>query len=375
MRTATALQDGAPAPGSETLLLPARHLPGPQEAGRLLVVDPAAREGAGAEQFFATNLDALPQLLGPGDLLVVNDTATLPASLRGQDAAGRTLEARLVAHDNDVTFRAVLFGAGDWRTRTEDRPAPPRLGPGARLGFGAPGALAATVISVSPRSPRLVVLRFDRQGDAFWNALYRIGRPVQYAHLDHALPLWAVQNVYAQRPWAFEMPSAGRPLSWHRLGQLRRRGIAVASVTHAAGLSSTGDAALDAQLPLPERFEIPSATAAAIAQARARGGRLIAVGTSVVRALEGAHHSWGQVAAGVGVTSLRLSPGHRLQVVEGLLSGMHQAGESHFQLLGAFAPLPLLLRANAFAAARGFLGHELGDSTLILARRPPLSPA
>ncbi len=126
------------------------------------------------------------------------------------------------------------------------------------------------------------------RGDALWAALYREGRPVQYSYLAHDLPLWAVQTVYAARPWAFEMPSAGRPLSWEILLALRRKGVRWASLTHAAGLSSTGDPAIDAALPLAERYDIPAATVRAVADTRARGGRVIAVGTTVVRALEGA---------------------------------------------------------------------------------------
>src|SRR5262249_56743905 len=118
-------------------------------------------------------------------------------------------------------------------------------------------------------------LRLDRAGAALWAALYREGRPVQYSYLAHELPLWAVQNVYAGPPAAFEMPSAGRPLSWEILLGLRRRGVRWASLTHAAGLSSTGDPALDAALPLAEAFEIPAATARAIAETHGRKGRIV----------------------------------------------------------------------------------------------------
>ena len=228
---------------------PARTYPDRRDDVRLLVIDPAAPEGAG---LYETRTPALPELLAPGDLLVVNDAATLPGSLRGTDEAGRPIEARLVAargapsdssghgQSPPARFAAVLFGAGDWHTRTEDRPPPPELADGARLRFG---ALAATVARHATLSPRLVELRFDLDGDALWAALYREGRPVQYSHLAHDLPLWAVQTVYAARPWAFEMPSAGRPLSWEILLALRRRGVRWASLTHAAGLSATGDPA------------------------------------------------------------------------------------------------------------------------------------
>src|SRR5262249_29281050 len=147
---------------------------------------------------------------------------------------------------------------------------------------------------------RLVDLRFDRAGDGLWAALYRAGRPVQYAHVAEPLPLWAVQTRYGARPWAAELPSAGRPPPWGVLGALPPRGVGLARVTHACGLSATGDEALDAALPLPERYDVPAATVEAVARAR----RVVAVGTSVVRALEGAAARHGRLVAGEGETDL-----------------------------------------------------------------------
>jgi S-adenosylmethionine:tRNA ribosyltransferase-isomerase len=325
------------------------------EGVRLLVLDPVA--GAFEEGVVSD----LPGLLGAGDLLVVNDAATLPASLRGQDEAGRAVELRLVGVDGE-RFQGVLLGAGDWRQRTEDRPAPPELPAGARLRFG---ALGARVLDSVPPSPRLVRVAFDATGDALWAALYREGRPIQYSYARRPLPLWAVQTVYAGRPWAFEMPSAGRPLTWEILLALRRRGVGWASLTHAAGVSATGDPAIDAALPLPERFEIPAATVAGIEETRGRGGRVVAVGTTVVRALEGAA-AGGGLRASSGVTDLRIGPQHRLRVVDGILSGVHAPEESHFALLGAFADRRLLDRAWAHASSAGFRPHELGDAMLVL---------
>src|SRR5690606_33170897 len=132
--------------------------------------------------------------------------------------------------------------------RTEDRPAPPLLRRGDALVFG---ELAATVVGSDPRSPRLLEIRFDREGDALVHAIYREGKPVQYSHLEVDLDLWDVQTVYAARAWAMEMPSAGRPITLAMLEALRDRGVRVAALTHAAGLSATGDAHLDAALPLP----------------------------------------------------------------------------------------------------------------------------
>jgi len=357
---------------------PARTYPAQRDDVKLLVVDPAAGS------FRETRTTALPELLAPGDLLVVNDAATLPASLRGCDGAGREIELRLLsAAEEDAGasaahFWAILLGAGDWRQRTEDRPPPPAQPVGSHLAFvssgaGAAGAggdvLGADVVAISPLSPRLVAVRFDRGGDALLAALYRHARPVQYSYLAHELPLWAVQTVYAARPFAFEMPSAGRPLSWEILLALRRGGVRWSALTHAAGLSATGDAAVDAALPLPERYEIPPATAHALAETRWRGGRVIAVGTTVVRALEGAAGEGGVPRAGAGLTDLRIGDGFRPRVVDGILSGVHAAGESHFAVLGAFASRDLLDAALAHADRSGFQTHELGDAMLVLPRR------
>ncbi len=330
---------------------------------RLLRIDP--RSGALRD----ARVGDLPGMLRKGDLLVVNDGATLPASLHGL-AGGEPVEARIFdgagGASSDGRFHALLFGAGDARTRTEDRPLPPPLGEGATLTFGPD--LAAVVERVSPASPRIVDLAFRERGARLWSALYRHGRPVQYAHVAGPLELWHVQTRYASRPWCAEMPSAGRPLTWGLLLALRRAGVTLAALTHAAGLSSTGDPALDALLPLPERFDIPEETARAVERTRAAGGRVVAVGTTVTRALEGAaaQHG-GEVHAGSGVTDLVLHGGFRPQVVDGLLSGMHEPEASHFRLLEAFAPLETLTRAHAYAEDHGYLGHEFGDSSLILA--------
>jgi S-adenosylmethionine:tRNA ribosyltransferase-isomerase len=331
------------------------------EAARLLHVDPAA----------GTLDDAwvrdLPARLRPGDLLVVNDAATLPASLAGTTRRG-PVEVRLAGVPEDASgpWPAVLFGAGTWRQKTEDRGAPPVLAPGERIAFGK-GGLAGEVVGVSGVSPRLVDLRFDREGAALWAGLHAFGRPVQYSYLRDALCPWHVQTAYAGRPWAVEMASAGWPLRLPLLVELRRRGVALASLTHAAGLSSTGDPAIDALLPLPERSDIPASTIAAVQRAEKEGGRVVAVGTTVVRALEGrALEGGGPLRAGPGVTSVRLGPGHALRVVDGLLTGLHEPGESHFELLQAFAPRPLLEAALAHAVREGYLGHEFGDLSLVV---------
>jgi S-adenosylmethionine:tRNA ribosyltransferase-isomerase len=353
------------------------------KATRLLHVDPA--RGA----FRDARITDLETLLRPGDLLVLNDAATLPASLPGWSRLG-PLELRLAGPDwsrlgrlepsvagsssrDGGEWPAVLFGAGSWRDRTEDRPPPPALEVGETIQIEGPGAgrgLRAEIVSVSAVSPRLVGVRFDRAGAALWSALYRVGRPVQYSYLRAQLPFWHAQTAFAGRPLAAEMPSAGRPLRVSQLRALRARGVAIAAVTHAAGLSSTGDRALDAALPLPELSFVPEDAVAAVETARARGGRVVAVGTTVVRALEGA---WGRGAlrAGASLNDLRVGAGYSPRVVKGLLTGLHAPGESHFELLQAFAPRGLLEAALDHAARAGYQGHEFGDSCLVLSEALP----
>jgi S-adenosylmethionine:tRNA ribosyltransferase-isomerase len=334
---------------------PARVARAGFQAERLLVIDPLTR------RFGDYTIAELPLLLGAGDVLVVNDAATLPASLRVDDE----LELRLVAARPDGAFEALAFGAGDFHVPTEERGAPRRLSEGARLRFGE--ELTARVVHVDHEEPRLVRLRFESQGDSLFSALYRYGAPIQYSYLRHPLALADVQNRYASRPWAFEMPSAGRPLTFDALFELERRGASVTYVTHAASVSSTGSEALDARLPLPERYEVPAVTALSIQRARSAGGRVVAAGTSVVRALEAQASDESVLTAGEGETALRLGPSYEPRVVDGLLTGLHEPGSSHFELLEAFAPRALLLSAAHHAARTGYLQHELGDSCLILA--------
>ena len=329
-----------------------------QTPGRLLHVDP--RRGMLSD----ASIDSLPEILRPEDLLVVNDAATLPASLHGT-GRGEPIEIRLAGEGADGTWHAVAFGGGDWRTPTESRPPAPALAPGDALHLG-PG-LRARVVSRSQLSPRLLQIRFETPTDGFWSALYRNGRPVQYSYEAAPLALARVQTPYAARPWASEMPSAGRPLRLELLARLRARGVRVAWLTHAAGLSSTGDAALDSALPLPERYEISPSTVAAVAGARRRGGRVVAVGTTVVRALEGAARSGGgDLPPGPGVTDLRIGRGFEPRVVNGLLSGIHGRDSSHFELLSAFLPGAFALLYSLHVIAGRYRGHEFGDSTLVL---------
>ncbi len=328
------------------------------DSERLLDIDVAS------QRFRDVAITELPNLFEPGDLIVVNDAATLPASLFAESPDGKRLEVRLLGENvARATFDALLFGPGDWRTPTERRPSPPRVSPGATLRFASD--LTARVVAIDAESPRLVELCFSGDRSAFWPALYRHGKPIQYSHLSGPLELWQVQTRFAARPWATELPSAGRPLSWESLLALRRRGVGLARVTHAAGLSSTGSSELDRRLPRAERYEIPEATCKAIERTQAAGGCVIAVGTTVVRALEASAASARGLAPGPGVAELRIGPGFRPRLADGVLTGLHEPGTSHFSLLEAFAPTSLLERAYRYSLRAGYLHHEFGDSWLV----------
>ncbi len=308
----------------------------------------------------------LLDLLRPGDLVVANDAATLPASLQGVHLpTGEPVEVRLagrgsLAWDDVREFSAIVFGEGDFHTRTEDRPAPPPLSRGDRLQLGPLGASIERLLG----HPRLALVRFQGTPDEIWAGLSRHGRAIQYAHVPNPLALWDVWTRFAGPPVAFEPPSAGFALDWRMLAEMDRRRIGFATITHAAGISSTGDAQLDRRLPFDEPYRIPESTARAIEKSRQHGSRVIAIGTTVVRALEHAGRR-GSIQCGEGLATQRIGPETHLKVVDAILSGTHEPESSHYELLRAFATDETLARMTAALEARGFRTHEFGDSVLI----------
>ena len=311
---------------------------------------------------------AFVEFLRPNDLVIANDAATLPASLTGvHEPTGQQIEVRLAGRPSldpmDVSrFSAVVFGEGDFHTRTEDRPLPPPLTPGDSLLLG---PLQATVEELLGH-PRLVSLLFHGTADEVWAGIASHGKPIQYAHMQTSLELWDVWTKVAGPPVAFEPPSAGFILDWEVLSTIREHGAHFATVTHAAGISSTGDDELDRLLPFDEPYHIPAATASAVEIARQRGGRVIAVGTSVVRALEDAATEDGHLRVGDGMAKGKIGPTTHLRVVDAILSGTHEPGTSHYELLRAFLEDSTLERATKELTARGYKTHEFGDSVLIL---------
>lgn len=309
----------------------------------------------------------LTGLLHTGDLVIANDAATLPASFAAvHERTLETVEIRLAGRasldpEDMQCFSAVLFGAGNFRTRTEHRPLPPTVRVGDRLAVGAIFAVVDAVLD----HPRLVRLRFDAPSASVWRMMANHGRPIQYAHVHERLALWDVWTPIAAAPVAYEAPSASFALDWSTLEAFRHKGVEFRTLTHAAGISSTGDATLDERFPLDEPYFIPEETARAISQARERHKRVIAVGTTVVRAIEHAARNDGNVRWGAGLADQRIGPQTRLRVIDALLTGTHEAGTSHYEMLGAFTNDETLRRVTHALDAHEYLSHEFGDSMLI----------
>lgn len=331
----------------------------PKDA-RLLVIDRCGRMRHHLRS-------AIADLVRSGDCVIANDAATLPASLHGiHEPTGAPIEIRLAARasldPHDVSrFSCIVFGGGDFRTPTEAREAPPRLVRGDRLRLG---PLLAT-IGRTPDHPRFVELDFHGTPASIWHGLATRGRPVQYAHVSGPLALRDVWTPIAARPVAFEPPSAGFVLDWRGVKALRDKGASFATLTHAAGLSSTGDSSLDERLPLNEPYRIPPATARLVAETNMRGGRVIAIGTTVVRALEHAAMPHGSVRVGDGVATGRIGHHTRLRIVDVIVSGTHEPESSHYALLSAFVTPQTLAHATSVLENEHYRTHEFGDSIWI----------
>ena len=327
---------------------------------KLLAIDAAG-------QIMHFSRSNFPDLLRARDVVIANDAATLPASLFGVHgrtgasievrlAGRRSLEPEAVRH-----FSAIVFGEGDYRTPTEHRSSPPELRPGDGLRLG---SLRATVACLLDH-PRLVLLRFEGSSEEIWRGLVRHGRPIQYAHVPMALEIWDTWTPIAGPLAAYEPPSAGFILNWSTLDVMIRRGVYFGTVTHAAGISSTGDPELDARLPFDEPYRIPESTARLVQKARERGGRVIAIGTTAVRTLEHAAGIDGVLRVGEGLATQRIGRETTLRIVDAIISGTHQPGSSHYELLHAFVTNDVLEDMNAELEEHGYRTHEFGDSIFV----------
>jgi S-adenosylmethionine:tRNA ribosyltransferase-isomerase len=320
---------------------------------RLMVID---RE---KDQITHTRFDRLGEFLRFGDLLVFNSSRTLPASLKGCGAeGGPSIEVRLAEHLPDDSWLALLLcQRGD--------PFACGLRRGMKIRFG--DELAAVVEDRDLRIPRLWRMRFSKSGAEFVNSIYRLGNPIRYEYVSAKWNLDYYQTIYAQEPGSAEIPSAGRAFTWRLIFDLRRRGVETASVLLHASLSCYMDDQLDREHPASEEeFLVSGSAAHKINAAREHGGRIIAVGTTVVRALESAADETGKIQARHGYTCLKITSDYRLRAVRCLLTGLHEPEASHLDLLTAFMPAEKLRKAYEDAVKRKYLWHEFGDLNLIL---------
>jgi S-adenosylmethionine:tRNA ribosyltransferase-isomerase len=298
----------------------------------------------------------LPRFLAPGDLLVVNTSATLPAAVPARRADGTSLQVRF------ATTAPHLSGGGWWvvELRSADGVAPFRAAvPGEQLTLA--GGAGVRIVAPYAAGMRLWLARVDAD-EPLHDYLARHGHPIRYGYVPASWPLEAYQAAYALTPGSAEMPSAGRPFTPELVTRLVAGGVYVAPVTLHTGVSSPERH----EAPYPEEYVVPAATARLVNAVRGWGGRIVAVGTTVVRALETTAAPDGTVAAGEGWTDLVITPERGLWAIDGLMTGWHEPQASHLQMLEAVAGDRLLERCYRAALERGYLWHEFGDSHLVL---------
>jgi S-adenosylmethionine:tRNA-ribosyltransferase-isomerase (queuine synthetase) len=287
----------------------------------------------------------LPGLLLPGDLLVVNDTGTLPAQVR----AGRGPAVHFSTALPDGAWLVELRAIKDKISRPNGTGFPAQV-------IDLPGGAALTLLAKA--SARLWRARLSV---AVVPYLLQYGIPIRYAYVSRDWPLAAYQTVFSRKPGSAEMPSASRPFTPPVVTDLAARGVLIAPLTLHAGVSS-----LEAdEDPYPEPYDVPPVTARLVNHVRSAGGRVIAAGTTVVRALETAV-AGGRVVPSAGWTSYVVTPETGVRAVDGLLTGLHEPRSSHLRMLAAFAGPELLGSCYEAAVTSGYLWHEFGDVHLLL---------
>jgi S-adenosylmethionine:tRNA ribosyltransferase-isomerase len=317
---------------------------------RLLVTDPVI--GVRHARF-----DRLPDFLAPGDLIVLNDSKTYPAAVRAIRATGESLLMHFAtfewADDSGRNADAVWSGL----VLAEPRKASPAPGETVEL----PGGGHATFRDLRRGSRRMWVTRLDLPLPYF-EYFARYGTPIAYPHVTRDFPIETFQTTYARALGSSEMPSAGRPFTLRMLRRLSSRGIEIATITLHAGVSS----AERDELPMEEWRNISFESASAVRRARMRGSRIIAVGTTVVRALESSLDRRQQVVAATGWTALHITPDRPMRIVNGLLTGFHEPISTHLAILESLAGQAHIESAYRAALEGKYFWHEFGDSHLIL---------
>jgi len=324
-----------------------------RDAVRLLVI--SRRTGNVTHSRF----ERLGDFLVPGDLLVFNASRTLPALLSGWRESDKSkVEVRLASHLSDSSWLALIRSALPENCAVLDT-----RNSVISFEFG----LNAWLESPHREIPGMWKVRFSAGGSELIDLIYRLGEPVRYQYVSKPWELNYYQTIYARDPGSAEMPSAGRAFTWRMLLQLRKMGIETAFITLHTGLSSYLDDELDRRHPtIAEEYIIGPQTALKIGAASSAGKRIIAVGTTVVRALESAAQADGSVRAGHHYSELMITPDYPLRVTDGILTGLHEPTASHLELLSAFISPVLLNEAYIGAVQLRYFWHEFGDLNLII---------
>ena len=294
----------------------------------------------------------LVNFLEQGDILVVNRSATLPASLPAKGHFGDFIL------NLSTSYGEKLWLAEPRWSFAKPGPLPLQLNEAITVA-GSP----AKLLSPYPDLPRLWFVSFEKDV----STLMKQGRPIRYGYVPSAFELDNYQTVFSDTPGSAEMPSAARPFSTRVLKMLKSKGVKFAYITLHTGVSSLelNTENIEEQILYPEPFEVPLETAEVINSAREKNQRIIAVGTTVVRALESAWNGR-EINASKGFTRLYIHPKQSTHVINGLLTGFHDPKASHLAMLYAIAGKELVMEGYQEAVDKGYLWHEFGDSHLLL---------
>jgi len=303
----------------------------------------------------------LPEVLDPGDLLVVNNSTTLPAAISAvlPDGTSVVVHVSAAAPDERGEYLVELRKVVEGTTAFYGDKSPAR--PGLVISLAGGARLELT----SQFTKRLWYARFTSPlGQTLMTYLLKHGKPIRYSYVDRDWPLKDYQTVFATEPGSSEMPSAARPFTAELVARLVSRGVFIAPITLHTGVASPEAH----EVPYAERFKVSAATAGLVNHVRSAGARVIAVGTTAVRALESAVDDQGSAIVADGWTDLVITPERGVRLVDGLLTGWHEPEASHLLMLEAVAGRPLLDLCYAEALRERYLWHEFGDVNLLLSR-------
>jgi S-adenosylmethionine:tRNA ribosyltransferase-isomerase len=321
---------------------PAEYRLGGRDRVRMMVLDRLT------ENSFHNQFNEIGRFLEKGDLLILNSSRTIPAGLKGKWNR-QEVEVRLTRNISSFEWEALIVN--------------PHIGIGETIYFTS--TLHALVSQKGAEEP-LIRLQFNKKNVELMDEIYKIGEPIRYEYINNEWPLEAYQTVFAAQPGSVEMPSAGRAFSWKLLHKLKDQGVKIGYIQLHAGLSYYGNDKWPNPTAHPEAYDIPLETAQMLEDTKKGGGRVIAVGTTVVRALETAAR---EPFARQGISNLYIKKGFQLKMVDGLLTGFHEPEASHLDLLTAFIEENLLISAYEEAIHKEYLWHEFGDMNLILPLR------